>query len=243
VVEGKPAVSALVSALVLAVVLAAAPVLLHGLRGEPAGAASTEGGAAAATPPAPAGEPDVGDERLWPPVVWRTSRAVGRTNAGRLVDGVLLPEQGEHFFSWDPIEKRFPNREWRRWGTDRLVSTLLDVLSEYRAAHPDAPRVGITDLSRPHGGEFGPRFGGLGHRSHQNGLDVDVLYPRLDRLERKPVRADQIDRALAQELVDGFVRAGAVYVFVGPRTGLRGPRRVVQELVHHDDHVHVRIGR
>jgi hypothetical protein len=29
-------------------------------------------------------------------------------------------------------------------------------------------------------------------------------------------------------------------VFVGPRTGLGGPRRIVKELVHHDDHVHVR---
>jgi hypothetical protein len=30
-------------------------------------------------------------------------------------------------------------------------------------------------------------------------------------------------------------------VFVGPSLGLRGPPRVVQELAHHDDHLHVRI--
>jgi hypothetical protein len=31
------------------------------------------------------------------------------------------------------------------------------------------------------------------------------------------------------------------YAFVGPDTGLKGPRGVVIPLVDHDDHVHVRI--
>jgi hypothetical protein len=30
-------------------------------------------------------------------------------------------------------------------------------------------------------------------------------------------------------------------VFVGPHVGLRGPRRIVQPLRLHDDHMHVRI--
>ncbi|MDF2745169.1 MAG: hypothetical protein K0S88_6547, partial [Actinomycetia bacterium] len=30
-------------------------------------------------------------------------------------------------------------------------------------------------------------------------------------------------------------------VFVGPRTGLRGPPKVVMTLGNHDDHLHVRI--
>jgi murein endopeptidase len=105
----------------------------------------------------------------------------------------------------------------------------------------DAPRVGIADLSRPHGGTFGARFGGLGHASHQNGLDADVLYPRTDRRELRAYAPRLVDRALAQDLVDRFVAAGARYVFVGPRFGLRGRRGVVQQLVHHDDHLHVRI--
>jgi hypothetical protein len=32
-------------------------------------------------------------------------------------------------------------------------------------------------------------------------------------------------------------------VFVGTRTGLTGPRKVVQVLAHHNDHMHVRIFR
>ncbi len=152
-----------------------------------------------------------------------------------------LPNQGQDYFTWDPILKHVPNRGWRRYGTDRLLRTLLTVLSEYRAAHPGAVRVGVADLSRPQGGEFGRRFGGLGHDSHQNGLDVDVHYPRLDRLERGIRMARQIDRPLAQDLIDRFVAAGAKYVFVGWRTGLKGPRRIVQKLSYHDDHMHVRI--
>ena len=50
-----------------------------------------------------------------------------------------------------------------------------------------------------------------------------------------------VDRALAQDLVDRFVAAGAVYVFTGRHVGLSGPRKVVGKLAHHDDHMHVRI--
>jgi hypothetical protein len=177
------------------------------------------------------------------PIRWRASAAVGRPWAGRLVRGVRLPSEGEDFFTWDPVLKRTPNRAWRRWGTDRLLRLLLRVLREHRAANPGAPRIGIGDLSRPRGGDFGPRYGSVGHASHQNGLDADVYYPRLDRAERRARHVREVDRALAQDLVDRFVEAGAVYVFVGPATGLTGPRRVVQRLRRHDDHLHIRIGR
>ena len=176
------------------------------------------------------------------PIRWRSSRSLGLPWDGTLVRGVQLPAEGEHFFTWDPVEKHAPNRPWRRWGSDRLLRMLLRVLDQYAAAHPEASRVGIGDLSRPHGGVFDERFGGLGHASHQNGRDVDVYYPRLDGQELRPARPAQVDRALSQELVTRFVRAGAVKVFVGPRVGLRGPRRKVERLIYHDDHMHVRIG-
>jgi hypothetical protein len=169
------------------------------------------------------------------------SRSLGVHWDGRLAHGARLPAESETFFTWDPVRKRSPNREWRRVGSDRLVRVLRRVLDDFAAAHPDAPRVGVGDLSRPGGGDFGRRFGGLGHVSHQNGLDADVYYPRRDRLERAPRRVAQVDRGLAQELVDRFVRAGALRVFVGPNVGLRGPRRTVQRLPRHDDHLHVRL--
>jgi murein endopeptidase len=114
---------------------------------------------------------------------------------------------------------------------------VLRVTAEYAADNPAAGRVGIGDLSRQRGGWFGPR-----HASHQNGLDVDVYYPRRDRRERAPLDASQIDPLLSQELVDLFVLAGAQVLFVGPNTGLRGPPAIVQVRPGHDNHLHVRIG-
>lgn len=179
--------------------------------------------------------------REQPRIRWRRSEAVGLPSAGRLRHGVQLPHGGAHFFTWDPILKRKPNRSWRRWGTDRLVRTTLRVVRAYAAAHRNAPRVVIGDLGRPHGGDFGPRFGLPGHASHQNGLDVDLYYPRRDRAERPPRTPDQIDLPLAQDLVDRFVRAGAEEVFVGPSTGLRGAPEIVVPLAGHDNHLHVRL--
>jgi murein endopeptidase len=175
-------------------------------------------------------------ERRAPRVHWRPSLSLGRPDGGTLVRGVRFPPQGTTFFSWDPILHRSPDRAWRRYGNDRLVRIVLQVLARYAQAHPHAPRVAIGDFSRPHGGYFGPK-----HVSHQNGLDVDVYYPRLDRRERPPVRASQIDRPLAQDLLDRFLAAGAVRIFVGPNTHLTGPARTVRVLAFHDNHMHVRI--
>jgi murein endopeptidase len=121
-----------------------------------------------------------------------------------------------------------------------LVRRVLRIARAYRRANPGAPRVTVGDLSRPRGGDFGPRFGLPGHASHQNGLDVDIYYPRLDGAESRASHPDQVDRRLAQDLVDRFVQAGAQYVFVGPNVGLRGAPGIVQVLARHDDHMHVR---
>jgi murein endopeptidase len=170
------------------------------------------------------------------------SRAVGRPWHGHLLHGIQLPAFGVGYRTWDGVLKRVPNRGWRRWGTDRLVRLLLSVIAGYRGTVSSAQRVGIMDLSRTHGGPFGRRFGGLGHASHQNGLDADVLYPRLDGLEARAMKPSEVDQHAAQELIDRFVAAGAVKIFVGPHLHhLHGPKNVVIPLIYHDDHMHVRI--
>lgn len=220
-------------------VLLVFPVLLVAAAGVQATRAADEGGTA--PPPAEVVPPESEATPQFEPVAWRRSRSLGRPWAGRLVGGVRLPAEGTHFFTWDPVFEQSPNRPWRRWGTSRLLRIVLRVVREHRAAYSFAPRVGIADISRPRGGNFGRRFGGLGHASHQNGLDVDIVYPRLDGLELAPERPALVDLELSQDLVDRFVAAGAEYVFVGPRTPLAGPRKVVVPLRHHDDHMHVRI--
>jgi murein endopeptidase len=197
-----------------------------------------------AAPPAVAqvGPPD--PEPLTPPALLPNtphSVAVGHPWHGSLEHGVLLPAVGADFVTWDPVRNRSPNRDWRRWGTVELVLLVERVAREFREAHRGVGRLLISDLSRPEGGPFGAGYGGLGHDSHQNGLDADVMYPRRDGLLLAPTRPAEVDRRLAQDLVDRFRRAGAVKLFVGPHLHLRGPRRVVVPLAHHDDHVHVRI--
>jgi murein endopeptidase len=195
--------------------------------------------AAALAAPVPPPQPAVPAPEAMPRVDVR-SRAVGLPFRGRLIGGVPFPPEGEAFGTWDPVFDRSPNRVWRRYATVRTVSRTLTVLNAFRAAHPNAPRLLVGDLSRPQGGPFGRRFGGLGHASHQNGLDVDVYYPRLDRLEQAPRRAEQVDQRLAQDLVDLFIDAGASKLFVGPNLKLKGPKGTVFKLVHHDDHLHAR---
>jgi murein endopeptidase len=179
-------------------------------------------------------------DRRGAPIEWRDSEAVGEPEAGSLVRGVKLPAAGGAYFTWDPVQKERPNREWRRFGTDDLVRTTLDVVRGFHRDHPNV-RVGIGDLSRPRGGDFGPQYGFIGHATHQNGLDVDVYYPRLDRRERVPKRVDQVDLELSQELVDRFVAAGAETIYVGPNTPLTGPPGIVQPATNHDNHLHARI--
>jgi murein endopeptidase len=196
--------------------------------------------AASAFPDPGAGEPaawEAPSSAAEVEVLWHDSVSVGTPSAGRLVRGVKFPAQGEEFFTWDPVLHRVPNRSSRRWGSDRLVHFVLRVIEEYAAAHPDAPRVGVGDLSKRRGGQFGPV-----HATHQNGRDADIYYPRKDRVERPPLSVSQIDRRLAQDLVDRFVAAGATLVYVGPNTGFTGPRGVVEVLWNHDNHMHVRIG-
>src|SRR3954452_3986204 len=169
------------------------------------------------------------------------SRALGLAWRGRLVNGVELPEVSADWLTWDPVLKQIPNRPERRFGTAKLIATLKRVLAGFHAAHPELPQVLIGDLSRPHGGVFDQRYGGLGHASHQNGLDADVYYPRADHRLLAAYKPSLVDRALAQELVDRFVADGAQFVCVGTRVGLRGPRKRVQVIAHHNDHLHVRI--
>ena len=120
----------------------------------------------------------------------------GATNDGFLVRGVQLPAEGEDFFTWDPITGRLAQPPLAALGGRHARSgRCCGCWAPIRAAHPGAARVGIADISRPNGGPFGRRYGGLGHASHQNGLDVDLYYPREDGQERSITAVSQIDDA------------------------------------------------
>ena len=126
-------------------------------------------------------------------VDWRHSTALGTHTAGRLEHGVRLPAEGRTFFTWDPVLRRSPNAPGGA-GAPTASCAWCSGRARNHAAHPRAPRMAVGDLSRPHGGDFGPQFGYIGHASHQNGLDVDVYYPRADGRELAPRDAAEIDR-------------------------------------------------
>ncbi len=167
-------------------------------------------------------------------VEWHHATSAGLPFSGRLVDGTQLPVEGPDWVTWDPITDSVPNLPRRLYGNEHTIRTVLSVISAYRTAHPEAPRVVVGDISLEGGGRMDD------HVSHQNGLDVDVYYPRLDRHLSAPIATSQIDLGLAQDLLDRFVAAGAQIVFVGFSTGLRGPGGVVVPYPNHENHMHVR---
>jgi murein endopeptidase len=170
-----------------------------------------------------------------PKIDWHRARSLGLPFGGSLLDGTQLPIEGLNWVTWNPVTDSVPNRPRRLYGNERTIRTIVSVTEAYRAANPGAPRVVIGDISREGGGPMTDE-----HVSHQNGLDVDVYFPRSDGALRAPRTPDQIDRRLAQDLLDRFVAAGAQMVFVGYSTGLRGPAGVVMPYPGHENHMHVR---
>jgi len=171
-------------------------------------------------------------------VDWHHAVSLGLPYDGSLIDGTQLPVEGPDWVTWNPVTDSSPNLPRRLYGNDRTIRAIVSVTASYRAAHPDAPPVVIGDISREGGGPMWDE-----HVSHQNGLDVDIYLPRLDRKLRAPVTPEQVDRLLAQDLVDRFVVAGASVIFVGYSTGLHGPAGVVVPYPGHEYHIHVRFPR
>ena len=168
------------------------------------------------------------------------SRAVGAPWNGHLVCGAQLPVSTAHLMTWDNALQLPFNRPWRRWGTARLVAITERIAADYHARY--GRRIVVGDLSRPRGGHFGREYGGEGHASHQNGLDVDIYYPRRDDAELPPFGLSDVHRRRAQWLVDRAERDAGV-VFTGHRLRLRRRSSRVRYLVNHDDHLHLRIRR
>src|SRR5262245_58056537 len=170
-----------------------------------------------------------------PRIAWHTALSSGLPYAGHLHDGTQLPVEGPDWVTWDPNTDSRPNLPGRLYGNEHTIRTIIEVLAQYRRTHPNAPRVVVGDISLRGGGVMDQRV------SHQNGLDVDVYYPRRDGRLQAPTSTAQIDRDLAQDMLNGFVAAGASKIFVGYATDLRGPSDIVTPYPNHENHMHVRL--
>jgi hypothetical protein len=168
---------------------------------------------------------------------------IGTWNNGRLECGWTLAPRTATYRTWDYPHGRSPNAADRRVGTDREIELIERIAGLWHADHPDRPLL-IGDLSRPTGGPFGPLFGGPGHASHQNGLDVDVFMPRVDARMKPATKPVQVDLTLARELIADFGASGDVKVmFVGCLRDYASASDKASKLCNgeHENHVHVRL--
>ncbi len=110
------------------------------------------------------------------------AQAVGFYSKGSLLNAALLPPQSEaHSVLFRPRN--------RSWGTHELLELLNTVSMAMRKEFPSGERVQIGDIAQREGGPA------VGHASHQNGLDVDLAYLRVDRRESDPMKTDGFDES------------------------------------------------
>ncbi|MCM2278187.1 MAG: penicillin-insensitive murein endopeptidase [Oligoflexia bacterium] len=102
-----------------------------------------------------------------------SEQAEGFYSDGRLTDPDVFPLEGEGFL------KIFRPRD-RGWTTRGLLEVITGAAAEIFRAYPDGERLQIGDVSAHAGGPL-PE-----HASHQNGLDVDLAYYRMNRQEQAP---------------------------------------------------------
>ncbi|MCC7440220.1 MAG: penicillin-insensitive murein endopeptidase [Bdellovibrionales bacterium] len=117
----------------------------------------------------------------------RADQSVGFYSNGHLEAAAALPAEGPGLL------KLFVIRD-RAWGSNESVSLLSSVAADLAAAYPDGERLQVGDLSVRNGGRI------TRHVSHQNGLDTDISFLRVDRREQSPQDASGFD--------EKFVRAG-----------------------------------
>jgi penicillin-insensitive murein endopeptidase len=125
-----------------------------------------------------AGEPTFCDEE---PTGDAQSLSVGRASKGKLL-GARALESGEAL-------RILPVRHLRRclnWGTPRLVAALNRAAEAVRQRSPDAPPLGVGDMSKARGGPIRPYS-----RSHQSGRDADIAFYQLDE-QGRPVAAEDL---------------------------------------------------
>lgn len=102
------------------------------------------------------------------------SISVGTPAEGSLKDGVSFASKGAGYVTYSAVG----NLMGRQYVHSRVHATLVDAFASLHAAVPDRTFVlGETGLKA--GGRFRP------HRTHQNGLSVDIFMPVRDEASRR----------------------------------------------------------
>ena len=103
------------------------------------------------------------------PLHAKESTCFGTTSKGRLQNGVALPSSGANFSSYSSVGGAMG----RMHVHSRVAKVMTAALADLARERPDTVYV-IGETGWPKGGSFRP------HRTHQNGLSVDIMVPVKD---------------------------------------------------------------
>jgi penicillin-insensitive murein DD-endopeptidase len=185
-------------------------------------------------------------------------QALGFYSRGSLIHANRMEDVGPGF-----LKLYLPRN--RAFASSDLVKILKDAAAQLSSEYPSGERLQIGDISAENGGWIS------GHGSHQNGLDADLAYLRVNRHEQSPeatsgfqenfVQRGQVtanfDVARNFRIMQLLVNSRRINrIFVGATIKNRlcsyaqtsgqyeaniETLRRLRPLDHHDDHFHVRI--
>ena len=94
------------------------------------------------------------------------SSSHGHVSKGQLKHGRLIPFSGENFIYFDSSSYL----SGRAFGHEKVVNTITQSFESFENSYPKRT-FRVMELSNEHGGKIFP------HRTHQNGLSVDLMMP------------------------------------------------------------------
>lgn len=100
--------------------------------------------------------------------------AVGFYSDGQLVDGESMAETGEGYIQMYREDDQI-------WATRQILNLIQATAVDMAKKYPGRDRMQVEAMSLKNGGEVG------GHGSHENGLDVDIQYFKLNNVEHDPI--------------------------------------------------------
>jgi len=167
-------------------------------------------------------------------------RHEGEFGNGYLVNGASLPPYGPGYYYFPGADPKGTDN----WACeDWVILHIQNVGVQWERVRGERPRIGIGDISwYKHPRKAGKQGGPFQmHRTHQNGLDIDVRYIRKDKREA-PLdlifSRQHYDQQATQEVINLFIESGASLILVNTRANITGPG--VHAVSDHSNHFHVR---
>ena len=150
--------------------------------------------------------------------------SIGEPFGGSLINGVQFPSGFHGFKLLD---------ENRNFTTPEVVGALLDAAERFKERYPDSCDIVLGDFSGKGGGRL------KGHRSHQNGRDVDIGLCAIDNAQLEglvPLNTGRLDLAKTWYMIQSLVSTQSVQcIFLDRSIQARLYRQALCEGANPDD--------